>query len=233
MEPNPKKLFQLALCVLFLFALLFIGYLSFVAIAGEEGKLLIESGWVSFKNFVLQNGFWLFCSIAILPGFILPVAPLLTLAGYWGGEHGPWLACLNCVLALAVNLCWTYWFARKPGRSLIKVILSRTKFNVPEKPPENLFQWAFVLRLTPGVPFIFTNYILAFLKMPFGSYLVLSVPILSVTACGYVLIFAGFFGGEQVEESAERWAYALGGVALVVAMTLLGRRLTGKNKHAD
>ena len=35
-------------------------------------------------------------------------------------------------------------------------------------------------------------------------------------------IFAGVFGGEKVEESAERWAYALGGVGLVVRMTLLG-----------
>tara|TARA_B100000676_G_C18058143_1_gene835873 strand:- start:666 stop:1343 length:678 start_codon:yes stop_codon:yes gene_type:complete len=225
LEPNPKKLFQLALCVLFLFALLFIGYLSFVAIAGEEGKLLIESGWVSFEKFVLQNGFWLFCSIAILPGFILPVAPLLTLAGYWGDEHGPWLACLNCALALAINLCWTYWFARKPGRSLIEKILSKTKYQLPEKPSENLMQWALILRLTPGVPFIFTNYGLALLKMPFLAYLIVSIPVLAFTGCGYVLAFAGIFGGN--------WAYLYGGASMIVVMFLLGRLFLKRKKHAD
>ena len=59
------------------------------------------------------------------------------------------------------------------------------------------------------------------------------LPILSLTSCGYVLIFAGVFGGEKVEESAERWAYALGGLGLVVAMTLLGRIILRKKAHAN
>ena len=111
---------------------------------------------------------------------------------------------------------------------MVRWLLSRSKHKLREKDPENLTQWALILRLAPGVPFIFTNYILGILKMPFRSYLLISLPILSLTSCGYVLIFAGVFGGEKVEESAERWAYALGGVGLVVAMTLLGRIISRK-----
>ena len=233
MEISGKKLLHFGLLVLSLLGIIVILWYSFIGIFGEEGEKMLGKQWVVFEGFVLANGFWLFCAIAVLPAFILPVSPLLILAGKWGGEHSPWLACLYSVLALAVNLGWTYWFARKPGKKLVKWVLSKTKHKLPDEQPENLFQWALILRLTPGVPFIFTNYILGILKMPFRSYLLISLPILSLTSCGYVLIFAGFFGGEKVEESAERWAYALGGVGLVVAMTLLGRIILKKKAHAN
>ena len=233
MEISAKKLLFLSLLVLSLLGILAILWYGFIGIFGEEGEAMLKYQWNVFENFVLSNGFWLFCAIAVLPAFILPVSPLLILAGKWGGEHSPWTACLYSVLALAINLGWTYWFARKPGKSLITWVLSKTKHKLPDDQPKNLFQWALILRLAPGVPFIFTNYILGLLKMPFRSYIFLSLPILSITSCGYVLIFAGVFGGEKVEQSAERWAYVLGGLGLVVAMTLLGRLVLGRLNRAN
>jgi uncharacterized membrane protein YdjX (TVP38/TMEM64 family) len=232
-EINGKKFLYLFALVLALLGLLVVLWYSFIGIFGEEGERMLKQWWTAFEVFVSANGFWLFCAITVLPAFILPVSPLLILAGKWGGVHGPWLACLYSVLALAVNLSWTYWFARKPGKSLVKWILSKTKYKLPEEQPENLPQWALILRLTPGVPFIFTNYILGLLEMPFRSYLLISLPILSITSCGYVLVFAGIFGGEKLEESAERWAYTIGGITLVIAMTLLGRLILGKKAHAN
>ena len=225
MEITGKKLLYLVLFVLSLFGIIFILYETFLAIAGDEGKEMLSEWWDVFKSFVLENGFWLFCAIAILPGFILPVAPFLTLAGIWGDEHGPWLSCLYCAFALTFNLVWTYWFARKAGRSLIEKILSRTKYQLPEKPSENLMQWALILRLTPGVPFIFTNYGLALLKMPFLAYLIVSIPVLAFTGCGYVLAFAGIFGGN--------WAYLWGGASMIVVMFLLGRLFLKRKKDAN
>lgn len=233
MEITGKKLLYVGLLVLSLFGVIIILWYSFLGIFGEEGKEMLTHLWYDFENIVLANGFWLFLAIAILPAFILPVSPLLILAGKWGGTHSPWMACLYSVLAIAVNLGLTYWFARKPGNSLVKWLLSKTKHQLPEKPPANLAQWALILRLTPGVPFIFTNYILGVLKLPFRSYLLVSLPILSITSCGYVLIFAGVFGGEKIEESAQRWAYVLGGIGLVLAMTLLGRMILGKQNRAN
>jgi uncharacterized membrane protein YdjX (TVP38/TMEM64 family) len=224
-EITGKKFLYLVLFVLSLFAIIFILYETFLAIAGDEGKQMLTEWWEIFKSFVLENGFWLFCAIAILPGFILPVAPFLTLAGMWGGEHGPWLSCLYCGFALTFNLVWTYWFARKIGRSLIEMILSKTKYQLPEKPSENLMQWALILRLTPGVPFIFTNYGLALLKMPFLPYLLVSIPVLAFTGCGYVLAFAGIFGGN--------WAYLWGGSSMVAVMFLLGRLFLKRKKDAN
>jgi uncharacterized membrane protein YdjX (TVP38/TMEM64 family) len=225
-EITGKKLLYLVLFVLSLFVIIYILYETFLGIAGDDGKQMLTEWWEIFKAFVLENGFWLFCAIAILPGFILPVAPFLTLAGIWGDEHGPWLSCLYCACALTFNLIWTYWFARKAGRSLIEKILSKTKYQLPEKPSENLMQWALILRLTPGVPFIFTNYGLALLKMPFLPYLIVSIPVLAFTGCGYVLAFAGIFGGN--------WAYLWGGTSMIVIMLLLGRLfLKRKKAHAN
>jgi len=225
LEITGKKLLYLVLFVLSLFGIIFILYQAFLGIAGDDGKQILTEKWEIFESFVLKNGFWLFSAIAILPGFILPVAPFLTLAGIWGDEHGPWLSCLYCTCALTFNLAWTYWFARNAGRSIIKKIISKTKYQLPEKPSENLMQWALILRLTPGVPFIFTNYGLALLKMPFLPYLIVSIPVLAFTGCGYVLAFAGIFGGN--------WVYLWGGISMIVVMFLLARLILKKKDHAN
>ena len=82
-EISGKKLLYLGLCVLSLFAVLAVLFYSFVGIFGDQGKEILKSSWYAFENFVLSNGFWLFCSIAVLPIFVLPVSPLLILAGKW------------------------------------------------------------------------------------------------------------------------------------------------------
>lgn len=210
--------------VVFLFISLYLIYLLYSHFAGPEGVRELEQAWLSFRNLLVGNGLWLFTSIAVLPGLVLPVAPLLTLAGLWGQEHGPWLSSLYSLVALTVNLSWTYWIARGPARSLIERFLKRFQYELPTKPPSNLMQWAIIVRLTPGVPFIFSNYGLGLVKMPFLPYLIVSIPILGVTASGYVLAFAGIFGGQ--------WKYLWTGVCLISIMFLVGRMLVKKKSHA-
>ena len=87
-------------------------------------------------------------------------------------------------------------------------------------------EWALILRLTPGVPFIFTNYGLGLIGMNFVSYLLISVPIISITACGYVLAFAGLFGGE--------WKYLWSGGCIIAITIIIGRFAIKKKKaHAN
>ena len=69
-----------------------------------------------------------------------------------GQENGYWLSCFYCTLALFANLCWTYWPARGARITLVK-LLSRSRFHLPESPPDNMVEWALILRLTPGVPY--------------------------------------------------------------------------------
>ena len=222
---NRKSIFLLFCGVFLLFSLILLAYFILLSFGGEDLENSIDSLWGSFKRILLKNGLFLFLAISILPGFVLPVAPLLTLAGLWAEQHGAWTACFFCVLSLIANLSWTYWLARGPARSALQKFLNRTKFKLPKTPPPNLLQWAMILRLTPGVPFIFSNYGLGILQMPFLQYLLISVPIIGVTACGYVLTFAGIFGGD--------WTYLWMGICLIVIMIIIGKMTLKSKKDAD
>ncbi len=129
------------------------------------------------------------------------------------------------VLALSLNLVWTYWLAHGIGRSFIDKLLKRFKYRIPELPPNNLTQWAIILRLTPGIPFIFTNYALGLLKIPFSKYLLVSIPIVAITDCGFVLASAGIFGGS--------WKFIWSGVSILIIMILIGRTVSKKQNNAD
>ena len=220
-----NKFFFLFSLIFLLFSILGILYASIYWIGGEETIDELHELWESFKTFLLNNGFWLFFSLAILPGFILPCAPLLVLAGIWGAESGIGLACIYSVTALVINLIWTYWFAYGPGCSLTNKIINKFGHQIPQLPSNNLLQWATILRLTPGVPFIFSNYILGLLKMPFIKYLIVSVPIIAITDCGFILASAGIFGGG--------WKYIWSGISILVVIIITGRLIAGKKKHAN
>ena len=221
-----NKLLLLIGGVLVVFALLFAAYFLLIKLGGEDMEIMLGKIWLSIRVTLTNNGPLLFLAIAILPGLVLPVAPLLGLAGLWAGENGPWLSCLYCCLALFGNLTWTYWLARGPARGWVEKLLERTRFNLPSSPPTNMLEWGLILRLTPGVPFIFTNYILGLIGMKFLPYLSISLPVLAFTACGYVLAFAGIFGGQ--------WIYLWTGACIIAVSILLGRFVVKyKRKSAD
>ena len=225
MKSSQNKFFWVLSFIIIIFSLLGLLYGSIILIGGDEYIEIIENYWQLFRNFLLLNGFWLFVSIAILPGFILPCAPLLLLAGIWGTEFGVVQACLYSILALTINLIWTYCFAYGPGRKIVNRLLKIFKYEIPELPSQNLNQWAVILRLTPGIPFIFTNYGLGLLKMPFVKYILISTPIISITDCGFVLASAGIFGGS--------WKYIWGGISILIIMILVGQILSKRKKHAN
>jgi uncharacterized membrane protein YdjX (TVP38/TMEM64 family) len=220
-----KKFLSVLAFVICTFAVLGSLYYLLIFFGGPSAKESLLEAWITSERFLTENGFWLFGSIAILPGLILPVAPLLTLAGIWGGQNGAWLACLYSSIAVTINLTWTYWIAAGPGRNLIERLLSRTKYKIPTPDKGNELVWAIILRLTPGVPFIFTNYALGLIRMPFLRYFIVSTPVLVFTVGGYVLTFAGIFGGD--------WHYVWLGVSVVVIITLLGRLLANQGKKSS
>ncbi|MBT7651419.1 MAG: hypothetical protein HN553_10625 [Opitutae bacterium] len=222
----PKNKFVLLLTLVFVLLLILgVFYTAIVLIGGESFTEYLQVKWGSFKLFLLDNEIWLFVSLALLPGFVLPCAPLLLLVGIWGAEYGIVKACIYSISALTVNLIWTYWFAYGPGNSLVNKVLQKFGHEIPKLPSKNLLEWGVILRLTPGVPFIFSNYILGLLKMPFGKYLLVSVPIISITDCGFIFASAGIFGGG--------WKYIWAGVSILIVMIIGGRVIAAKKNRAD
>ena len=220
-----KNLLAVVGLVFAAFAVLGLAYWLIVLIGGPEAEQFLLDAWKSFEAFLLANGIWLFVAIAVLPAFILPVAPLLTLAGIWGADRGAWVACGYAVLAVTVNLTWTYWLAAGLGRSFIERLLHRTKYEIPSPDKEDEFGWALILRLTPGVPFIFTNYALGLIRMPFWRYFLISTPVLAVTVGGYVLTFAGIFGGG--------WKYVWMGLSIIVLISVAGKMMVRKGRKTE
>ena len=96
---------------------------------------------------------------------------------------------------------------------------------IPKQTSKNILGWALILRLTPGIPFIFSNYILGAIKMPFISYLAVSVPILTATASGYILTTSGIISGDLSTLG--------GGIAFLVGIILFGKYILNKSKYAN
>ena len=144
-------------------ALYFSFVLLFVLGLYSVGKLLDKSNleyitdlWNSFSGFLITNGPLLFLAITFLPALILPVSPLLALAGIWGESHGILFAATCGTLALVANCFWTYWIARIFGLTVINrfiLFLRKKPLMIPEDGKNsNYLIWSLVMRLTPGIP---------------------------------------------------------------------------------
>jgi uncharacterized membrane protein YdjX (TVP38/TMEM64 family) len=193
-----------------------------------KNKELLTAFWTYFSNTLTENGFLLFLAIAFLPALILPVSPLLALAGIWGESNGILIASMLGTICLITNCCWTYWMARVFGLNLINRfirLLKKNPITIPEGSGNtNFFLWSLVLRLTPGIPFIFSNLILGAVKMPFHLYLLISIPILTCSSFGYIYATAGLIGGD--------FANLGGGLAIILCFFITGRIILKKKKNA-
>ena len=225
MEGKKKGLWLLGSMIVGTFGVLAGLYFYYVAFIGTKEELFAY--WEAFEDFLTKHSVWLFVSIAVLPAFIVPVAPLLTLAGVWGERNGVGSAWAFASLAVIANLTWTYWLAAGPGHKLIERVLRRTKYGIPKPDRKSELGWALILRLVPGVPFIFTNYALGLIRMPFRRYFLVSAPILIVTVGGYILAVGGLLGKE--------WKVFFFGLSIILVMIVVGRMVSrkyGRGKQA-
>ena len=184
--------------------------------------------WSKFSSILVNNGFLLFSGIIILPAFILPVSPLLVFAGIWGETNGTYKAGIFATISLSFNCIWTYWLARLCGLKIVNKFYffwKKRKFDDIQKVNSSFWELALILRLTPGMPFILTNYILGALKMQFIPYLLISIPILLVTSLGYTIATVGIIDGN--------YKYLGGGVALLLSIYLISKIFLKNKKHAD
>lgn len=190
---------------------------------GVDLKML-KAGWLRSEEFLRANPWWLFGALVILPGLPVPTSALLILAGtVW--RDRPVLACAISLLAIALNMTWTYWLAARPARGLVERLLAKSTMRIPVLPKNNHLRAVLLLRLTPGVPLFVQNYLLGFFGVPFRLYLPVSMACSGLIACGVVLSGAGVAGGNFMP--------AITGVALIVvgmlALHWLRQKMLGKS----
>lgn len=186
----------------------------------------LKDVWRATEAYLKQNSWALFLALVILPGLPVPTSVLMLTAGVVWREQ-PLMACLLCLLALALNLSWTYWLAAGPARRLVEKLLVASSMRIPELPRGDHLKLILVLRLTPGIPLFFQNYLLGFLRAPFWLYLPVSLLCTGIISTGVVLSGAGLADGQI------KWAIT--GVSLIVlggVFTHLVRGWLAKRKRA-
>jgi uncharacterized membrane protein YdjX (TVP38/TMEM64 family) len=160
---------------------------------GLDGAML-KAGWKTTENFLIERPWLLFAGLVVLPGLPVPMSALLFLVGtVW--RDRPVVACGICLVAIILNMSWTYWAAAKPGRGLVEKFLAAGSIRIPDLPKGDHLRMTLLLRLTPGVPFFIQNYLLGFLRVPFGMYLPVSVGCNGLISVGIVLSGAGIADG--------------------------------------
>jgi len=179
-------------------------------------RAAVESYWSQSKILMEQHPWVVFVALVVLPGLPFPVSALLIAAGVVWHDHPAW-ACGLSLLALALNMTWTYWLAAGPARRLIERLVKLMGLRLPELPRRNHLRLILILRLTPGIPLFLQNYLLGIMRPPFRLYLPLSVLLNGMYTVGIVLGSAGATDG--------RFTTALSGVALVVVAVTLTKWL--------
>ena len=184
----------------------------------------VKAGWKQAEMFLKSRPLLLFGALVILPALPIPTSALLFLAGtVW--RDRPLMACAICLLAMALNMSWTYWAAARPGRGLVEKLMSAMELRVPEIPKGNDLRVILLMRLTPGFPFFVQNYLLGFFRVPFRLYLPVSMACSGMISVGVVLSAAGVADGNLTP--------VLTGVGLIVIslviVQMIRQKLGGKS----
>ena len=101
-----------------------IGLVGLLAAALLAGWVAWKSGvdlavlkelWAQVNGYLVKNPWALFLALVVLPGLPVPTSALLFTAGVvW--RHQPVMAVSLSLLAISLNLAWTYWLAAGPAR---------------------------------------------------------------------------------------------------------------------
>lgn len=169
----------------------------------------------------------LFAAIAILPIIPVPVSALLILAGVvYIPIMGIPLACGLTITAMTINLMLAYWIAAFPGRQLVESLLKKAEYSLPALNHGDQFKLALIMRITPGVPFLFQNFASGLLRMPMKIYIPVSVVVVGFYTCAFMITGGALFTG-----NAGR---AILGISLIIVLTavtgLIRKKLANKSK---
>lgn len=186
---------------------------------------VLKGMWQVLNDYLVKHPSSLFWALVFLPGLPIPTSALLFTAGVvW--RQQPVMACLLCLLAMLLNLAWTYWLAAKPARGLVEKLLASAAIQIPDLPRGDHLKLILVMRLTPGFPFFFQNYLLGFLRAPFFLYLTVSILCSGIIGTGVVLSGVGLADGKLMPAISGVALIALGVVVTQSVRSWLAKRRT-------
>lgn len=184
----------------------------------EEWKLAITAvvDWISVHPWAL------ILSLATLPGLGFPISPIFILFGaVLAPKFGMFNTCVIGILAQSICSAWAYALAAGPLRDLILKYLLKNR-PLPALTAQNAWRMGFILRITPGIPYALQNFVLGVIRLPFRTYMLVSVPIQSIYCVGFIVSGGAIFSG--------RIGLAISVVVLLIALILATRIYLGRNQ---
>jgi len=151
-------------------------------------------------------------ALALLPTIGFPASILLFLIG---GYYGPVYGMVLAVSGIAINNALTYWLARTFLRGPILRLLERRNIKVPEVPPRQEVRVIALVRIAPGTPLFLQSYALGLADVNFTKYMLVSLPIQTLHAAGFIIFGAAIFEGKM--------GTIIFAASLMVAMVILLR----------
>ncbi len=168
------------------------------------------------EHFAAMGPWAYFGLMAVLPLFWFPLSPFLLFAPAFGLK----IAILGSLCALTANMIVSWLVSGKWFRPVFVRLVARFGYSIPEFSERRMLGIALMLRLTPGVPFALQNYLLGLAQMPFGRYLLASLPIIWTVSASFIVL------GESLMTGNLKLAVA--GVGLAIAIAILLRFLRGR-----
>jgi uncharacterized membrane protein YdjX (TVP38/TMEM64 family) len=167
-----------------------------------------------------------FTAMAFLPAagmpFLVFVLPVVSL---FGPRFGTPATVALGLLAMTVNIVFTYALARWALRPPLSRLVARLGYAVPEVAAADATDLIVILRVTPGIPFCVQHYLLGLGNVPFGKYLLVSCLITWPNAGAFML-----FGDALLHGKGKVALIALGAVVAVAAILHLVRKHYGKKR---
>ena len=170
---------------------------------------------------IARFGPWpFFVAMATLPAFWIPVSPFLLLAG---AIYSLPIAISGTILALSTNMAVSWLLAGALFRPFFERLVGRFGYSVPKLSDKSMLQVAFLLRITPGMPFPFQNYTLGLARMPFFKYMLVSVPTSTLMSISIIIFGDALLKGDG--------AMILSAIALFALITIVVSRVRQRLKQ--
>lgn len=186
--------------------------------AAERGMALIRA----------QGPVMFFAAFALLPAVGVPVSVFtLTVAPVFGEKLGLPLVVALSMVAIMANVLLTYVLARRALRPFLQKLLTRFGYTLPELAPEDITDFAILVRVTPGSPFVVQNYLLGIAGVPFGKNLLVAFVVQLFYTPAFVL-----FGDALLHGKGKMALLAASLFVVAVVVTHWARKHYARKKKA-
>jgi uncharacterized membrane protein YdjX (TVP38/TMEM64 family) len=166
-----------------------------------------------------------FTAMALLPLVGFPLAPFTFAAGPVFGPQLGVATVIACALgAVTVNVALGYWISARALRPLMQRLMRAVGWTLPQVSASSGWQLTLFVRVIPGTPFFVQSYLLGIARVPFVTYLSISVSVMAALIAGTILAGDAWMRGDRTVLIAS----GLGCAVVGLGMHLLRKKLMQK-----